>query len=215
MSRVDLPEDLFDNDSEAPNEPVPKLPARKRFVAARIEPDSIELRTNQVPESAFEREVQNKRARKRQKREAQKQGRALPTIPDKAWEKACESAAVRLNAAVRGEEGCWGDAQPREYVAAYALLHERVYGILPYELTPIARLRAAGLAKRLLDTHFDGDGDAMGRFILWAWKREKEREDWRRKNPHRAGAGRIGWSLQFGGALLSDWVVEGQRKAAL
>jgi hypothetical protein len=127
------------------------------------------------------------------------------TIADGAWEKACNEARAMMRSAD------WNEATPRHFVAAYAMLHERVYGAAPGELTPTVRLQAAGAAGRMLKQEFDGDNAQMAAFLHWTWMREKGREDWRRAN--RREGGRIGWRLQFNGSLLTDYRVDKARKA--
>jgi len=127
------------------------------------------------------------------------------TIADGAWGKALSWAEEAMRT------GDWGDAAPRHYVAAYALLHERTYGVAPAELTPTTRLHAAGMAANLLRREFDGEPGEMAAFLRWTWQREKERETWRRANGR--DGGRIGYRLQFTGGLLTDYRVAKARRA--
>ncbi len=97
----------------------------------------------------------------------------------------------------------WTDATSTHFVALYAFMHLRIYGVECIELGPTDRLRAAGMAARKLKTHFDNDGNEMASFMRWVWTREKVREQWRRDN--NAEGGRIGWNFQFNGRLLTDY----------
>jgi len=127
------------------------------------------------------------------------------TISEGSWEKALKQAREMI------ASGEWDDALPRHYVAAYALLHEKVYGVAPAELTAAARLRAAGLVAGCLDRQFGGDKAEMAAMMRWTWQREVAREKWRREND-RSG-GRIGVHLQFG-ACVSDYRVDKARRSA-
>jgi hypothetical protein len=97
------------------------------------------------------------------------------------------------------------------FVAMYADLHEKVYGIAPVELDDGKVFHMAKqAADRLLEKHFGGDPGEMVTFVLWVWDREKGREDWRRGGIK--SGGRIGWRLQFGGALVSDYRLDAVRR---
>lgn len=132
--------------------------------------------------------------------------RRTPTISDKEWEIAKKEAWRRMQSAN------WEGAQPRVFAALYALLHERVYSVAPSELTPQIRAYATGAAKRMLAREFDDKPEEMAVFMRWAWMREQKREAWRREN-NRDG-GRISWTLQFNGSLITDWRLEQSRKPA-
>lgn len=106
----------------------------------------------------------------------------------------------------RGGSGDWEGARPLVFVAAYARLHELVYGLAPAELGPQERKVAACAAARMLKREFDGDAAAMAVFVQWAWKREQGREKWRRANGRQGF--RMTWRLLFGGAILTDHRLE-------
>ena len=129
-----------------------------------------------------------------------------PSVSVNGWDKAKEDAGHRLGT------GEWQEVKATTWVATYALLHEKVYGVAPVELRGKSVVWAAAMASKLLREEFDGDAGAMGEFIRWTWKRERGREEWRRAKNNGAG-GRIGWKLQFGGALLTDYRLELARKA--
>lgn len=126
------------------------------------------------------------------------------SISDGPWEKARRQAAEMIRS------GHWEDAIPRHFVAAYAILHEMVYGVAPAELTPVSRLRAARTASLCLQREFGDDAAEMADFLRWTWTREREREKWRRANGREGG--RIGVYLQFG-ALVTDYRLAIARKA--
>ena len=119
-------------------------------------------------------------------------------------------AKVREGAAKRAASGEWDGASPMEMVAAYALLHEHVYGVAPGELDPKSRMYAAGAAARMLTGEFGGEPAEMAEFLRWTWDREAKREKDRRHNGR--DGGRIGWRLQFGGAILTDYRVSRNRR---
>jgi len=121
-------------------------------------------------------------------------------VGDKPMRKAADEAEHFMRT------GEWDAARPIHFVALYAHLHESVYGAAPVELGPTERLHACGAAKRMLEKHFDHQSAEMAAFMRWAWTREKGREQWRRDND-RSG-GRIGWSLMFNGALLTDFRID-------
>lgn len=131
--------------------------------------------------------------------------RKSSTIGDAAWAKACEQAKAMMASAD------WREATARHFAATYELLHERVYGVLPAELTPHGRSLCAAMAAQLLERQFGGDEAQMASYLRWAWAREHEREKWRRENGR--GGGRITPRLMFGGSLVTDYrVAEARRK---
>lgn len=126
------------------------------------------------------------------------------TISDSAFARATREATEMIHGAL-----AWDEAAPRHFVALYAILHERVYGVAPCDLTPVGRLHAAGMAARLLEKQFGGERVELYEFVCWTWKREEKREKWRAEKG--CEGGRIGPRLQFSGALLADYRVEAAR----
>lgn len=110
------------------------------------------------------------------------------------------------------KEGKWQEAEPKHFVALYADLHFRVYGVEACELGPKERVFAAKLAGDMLRDDFAGDRSEFAKFVSWAWTREKSREEWRRTN-HKEG-GRVSWRLQFSRSLLTDFRIDEARKKA-
>jgi hypothetical protein len=128
-----------------------------------------------------------------------------PEKPRKSAKTICDSVWTKLLRDVDGmiQTGDWTGASARHLVALYAACHKRVYRVDAAELGPSQRLHATGMAMRMLDREFDGKIVAMVEFIRWTWIREEGREDWRKKN--NIDGGRVGWKLQFNGAILTDW----------
>ena len=108
--------------------------------------------------------------------------------------------------------GNWEGAKPVHVVALYAHAHEQVYGVPPAELAGQEYMRAAAFASRLLKDSFSGDVDAMVGFVAWTWferaggKNERAMHAWRVREGR--ALYRVGWPLQFGGKLLTDWRLE-------
>lgn len=115
-----------------------------------------------------------------------------------------------VNAMLR--EGKWSEATAKHFVALYADLHFRVYGIEPADLDPKQRLAAVSMASSMMQNEFGGSAIEMAEFVRWAWSREKERETWRRENGRQGS--RLTWRFQFGRSLLTDYRLERARKAA-
>jgi hypothetical protein len=100
--------------------------------------------------------------------------------------------------------GQWESAKAVHFVAYYAACHERVYGFAPHELDSAKTFALARFAaSRMLKDHFGGDATQFQRFFKWAWLREAEREEWRRKNGK--DGSRIGWRWQFNAELVSEY----------
>lgn len=109
-------------------------------------------------------------------------------------------------------EGRWVEASGLHFVALYADLYFRVYGIQALDLGAKERVFASKLAEDMLHKDFKGDRQAFARYVSWTWSRERSREEWRRENGKTGG--RISWRVQFGRNLLADYRVEEARKAA-
>ncbi len=108
------------------------------------------------------------------------------------------------------KNGKWAEATGRHFVALYADLHFRVYGIAPGDLGSKERAWAAKMANDLLAQEFGGDKAAMARFISWTWSRELDREKWRRQENR--GGGRIDYRMQFGKRMLVDFRIDEARQ---
>ena len=108
------------------------------------------------------------------------------------------------------KDGDWSAATASTFVALYSLLYERVYGV-PMRTTGRERQLAVLRAGQMLRADFDGDAGAMATFMRWTWKREAEREEWRRQNARDGGS--IGWKLQFGTHVLGDYRLAQARRS--
>ena len=128
-------------------------------------------------------------------------------IGDRAFLKCLDEVAGML------ADGQWSKAKGRHFVALYADLHTRIYGVEPIDLGPKERMFASRMADMLLEKQFEGDPDRMAKFIAWTWSREKEREAWRRRTPSSTSGYRIDWRLQFGPRLLVDFRISESRAA--
>ena len=138
-------------------------------------------------ESAQQLEAMVKRPKKRKSR----------SVGPSKWDKAVASAGERR------ASGEWEGAEPIEFVALYAALHEHVYGVVPGELTSSGRFQATMMATRLLRDEFAGDASALAEMIRWTWARERKNEQWRRQNKQQGK--RIGPGFQFSGASITNW----------
>jgi hypothetical protein len=124
--------------------------------------------------------------------------------------------AAKIREAVAGMHGRigtgeWEGASGAELVAVYAHLHERIYGSVPSELNPGGWALAAKCAGAMITNQFAGRADDAVRFLLWLWRREEEREKWRRDNGR--DGGRIGWRAQFCfGSYVDDYRVSLARR---
>jgi hypothetical protein len=122
------------------------------------------------------------------------------SLGEAAWRKAKEDAARRM------ESTDWTGSQCRTFLAAYALLHEQIYGVEAEELTPTERQFALPIIGNFLHRKFNDDPNLLAAFLRWVWVREKGREEWRRQN-NQPGR-RILWRLQFSGSLLTDYKLD-------
>jgi hypothetical protein len=107
------------------------------------------------------------------------------------------------------DAGAWTSARGVHLVALYSWLHVAIYGVEPAELDGREWALASVLAQRFCATNFEGDFGDCVEFMRWVWKREASREEYRRTQ--KQSGGRIGWRLQFGAALVTDWRVDRAR----
>lgn len=139
------------------------------------------------------------RVAKKQVRVAEKKSEPK-TIANGTWERAVRAASEML---VSGDAA---KATPIHFVALFTILFERVYGFEPMDLTPQTRMAACGMASSLARAVFgfpEGGGEKTMAYVAWVWEREREREEWRKKNGK--GGQTLGWRLVFGRALLNDY----------
>lgn len=106
----------------------------------------------------------------------------------------------------------WDGMTTGRLVALYWLCHERVYGVVPSELDNAAVWSRAMLhAGKMVASEFDDDVGRAVVFMRWVWTRERDIEEWRRRN-QRNGR-RISWLDQFCyGRLVSDWRIAAARQ---
>lgn len=128
------------------------------------------------------------------------------TIGDAVFMKTLEQVGEML------KSGKWAEATGRHFVALYADLYFRVYGLLPEDLGPKERVFASKLASTMLSKQFQDDREAMSKFMAWTWTEEKRREQWRRENNRDGGI--IDWRYQFSAKLVQSYRMAQARKAA-
>lgn len=76
----------------------------------------------------------------------------------------------------------WGDKRPALLVGVFCWAHEQIYGVDCVREVKRFFLTASQGARKLIDEEFEGDFDEALRFMKWVWARERDREEWRRKN---------------------------------
>ena len=110
----------------------------------------------------------------------------------------------------RLKDGDWDGLTAQVLVALYVWCHEKTYGAGP-SLRGKEWLHASRAAGNMVRREFAGDWDAALVFMRWVWKRERERERWRRENGKQGRV--INWRRQFVyGDLLTEWRVARDRK---
>ena len=113
-----------------------------------------------------------------------------------------------LDARARAQSGDWTAAGAKAIVGLYAWCHKATYGEEPLELRDDGPFSgAARTVSKMLGEHFADDVEAMAAFVKWTWMREQARRGAGR------GTSRIGWRLQFSGAMLTDYRVEQRSRA--
>lgn len=106
-------------------------------------------------------------------------------------------------------EGQWDDIKPSFIVGLYVWCYVNVYGVQP-SLNKKEWLAACAMAKRVIADEFGGDDHLMIGYVKWVWQREREREEWRRKN--RKSGYVLGWRRLFSNQLLNEYRVEEARQ---
>lgn len=173
----------------------------------------------EAPESDYEMQIR-KRVEKRNDPHAVLRVRRELRVPDAEWERLRDQAIAMMKGEVP-----WDEAHPKHFVAAYSLLHERLYGVPAVELIPTVRARAAAMASNLMKRCFGAptmsDARAEAReerrrarekfaaFLRWSWQREEAIEKKRRAN---GGHGRLGWYRQFDGSLVTEFLIDQNRQ---
>lgn len=82
----------------------------------------------------------------------------------------------------------WPQKTPAMLVALFCWAHEAIYGVSC--ISEVARVfnGAVSAADKLVRDEFDGSLEHASEYLRWVWRREREREQWRRKN---TGFGRV------------------------
>ena len=107
--------------------------------------------------------------------------------------------------------GSWDGAKAGHIVALYAIMHAKVYGVGPAELDDgKAYLHACARVTHVIEREFSGSIECMIGFMRWSWRREMEREKWRRDQGR--DGGRIQWRWQFGPQMLTDYRIARARQ---
>lgn len=114
-------------------------------------------------------------------------------------------AQALVEAADRARRSDWEGATGAHLVGLYAHLHEGVYGVAATELDAQGWAFASAAANRMVGQQFGGSFESAVEFLRWVWRREEDREKWRRANG-RSG-GRLGWRVQF----CARWLVDDYR----
>jgi hypothetical protein len=92
---------------------------------------------------------------------------------------------------------------PRDWVALFCWTYEAVYGVECLdEVRPEWKV-AGSAVSRMLAGDFDGDAAAFFQYMAWVSAREREREEWRRKN--QKPGGRLDWRAVF---MRKKWLAE-------
>ena len=99
--------------------------------------------------------------------------------------------------------GDWSRADAYSLLALYKWCHAQVYAIEASDVVGQEFGIAAQVAKAFASREFANDYNETVVFIRWTWKREQEREKWRRENGKQGG--RLSWRVQFSNTLLIDY----------
>lgn len=141
--------------------------------------------------------VAGKKAEAKQARE--KRERATPSV----FRRYVGEATANI------ETGDWSDATPSTFLGLFAVLHKEVYGV-----ETDSEIRAEWRTARVVVGRFVREeftrADEVVEFMRWAWVREQEREEWRRRNGR--GGFRLTWRLLFGARQLADYRLDVARR---
>lgn len=129
-----------------------------------------------------------------------------------AVQKNYERALALISEVKQGEQRAVMQIGPEVLVGLYAALHERVYEVLPLELSQ-DWLAAVSAARKMLRDEFGDDPIAMAEYLRWSFAREKKRERVNRASKALNGTGwRVGWRYAFAKrAMLTDYLREMKR----
>jgi hypothetical protein len=127
-------------------------------------------------------------------------------VSERSFVAALDEAEAMLNG------GRWEEAEPKHFVALYADLHFKVYGVEDVGLGKKERVYATSMARNMLEKDFGGIRGDMADFIAWIWSRERGKEAWARTA--NVTRGRLTWRAVFARAALTDYRVDKARKKA-
>lgn len=131
--------------------------------------------------------------------------KAKPDVPKKKRQQYAEEAE-RMR-----QDADWSQAENGHLVALYIACHEHCYGVRPTELDSGKEFAQARFAvDRLAKKEFRGSRQELVAFMRWAWAREEGREKWRRREGREGG--RLGWRIQFSSSLISDFLLDRERR---
>lgn len=102
----------------------------------------------------------------------------------------------------------WESFKPTDFVMLYAILHERVYGALPFELLSCMKL-ACLAASWMIRQQFGGNQKRAVDYMRWVWIQEAKSF----ANRSAENTFRIGWKYQFRGErLITDYRISLQKR---
>jgi hypothetical protein len=117
--------------------------------------------------------------------------------------------------------GDFSEATARHLVMYYAIMHEKLYGVPPGEITdstPIARKNMQGAesaARRMLREEFRENPVDMASFIYWIFKRELFKRTKAKDNGRPPSDFRPGWRLVFSSrTMYTDYMVAQKTRAS-
>lgn len=164
------------------------------------------------PDSLFVSEQPPSPQAKRLEAARESMARFVASAPPPRRESKSGVSRIREEMREMNKAGDWERASGGHFVALYEALHLTVYGVEASELGAVKEWQqASAAAGRMLAAQFGDDPVRMLAFVRWTWKREQKTEAWRRENG-RSGR-RVGWRLQFGNSLVTDYRLDEARTA--
>ncbi len=99
---------------------------------------------------------------------------------------------------------------PEMLVALFCWAHNEIYGVSCVQEVARVFRGARSAAEKLIRVEFGGDSEKAVEYMRWVWKREREREQWRRKN---TGFGKVlTWRhVLMYGELVKEMRLDGLR----
>lgn len=111
----------------------------------------------------------------------------------------------------RTGEGDWSDLRPQTFVQLWAWCHQQVYGVLP-SISAAEWEIACKRVGQFVKLELDGRAEVMLDYMRWLWAREKDAEEWRRRNKRDGGV--LGWQRVCSTKLLTEYRISLSRRAA-